>query len=398
MKEGPPHKMERIRQSPTEDAFVQDPYPFYDRLRAGGDFAFWEDYNCPVAVSHRAVMAVLKERRMGRVPLAPPDVPAHSAPFYALEAHSMLELEPPRHTRLRGLVARAFTGRRVADIAGDIGTLADELIAAFPDGPFDLLPAYAERIPVLVIARLLGVPDGISDQLLSWSHSMVAMYQAGRSRAVEEKAAQAAKEFDAYMRDRIRAKRSDPGEDLLSYLIAARDKEDRLSTDELVSTCILLLNAGHEATVHTIGNGVKTILECGPLTVDHTTLDALTEEVLRFDPPLHMFTRYVYEPIELFGQGFEPGDQIACLLASAGRDPAVWNYPNRFDVTRPVVTHTAFGAGIHFCVGAPLARLELRIALARLFAACPEIRFVETPRYAPTYHFHGLERLIVVRK
>lgn len=387
--------MQRLSQPPTELSFVQNPYPFYDRARAAGPLVFWEDYDMVMATSHEAVGTLLKDRRFGREALAPPDTPARLAPFYAVEAHSMLELEPPRHTRLRSLVMRAFTSRRIAGLAPGIEALCDRLIDAFPDGPFDLLQAFAQPLPVVVIARLLGVPEDRSSDLLTWSNAMVKMYMAGRSRADEDAAIKATKAFVGFLEDYIAKRRKDPRDDLITELIAAEEAGDRLSGAELVSSCILLLNAGHEATVHTIGNGVKSILESGHI----QTADPhhLVEEVLRFDPPLHLFTRWCYEDAELWGHTFRRGDQVGLLLGSAGHDAAWFDAPDRFDPTRTAPSHHAFGAGLHFCVGAPLARLELQIAFSQLFARCPNLRLAETPCYADIYHFHGLERLIVTR-
>lgn len=392
-----PHPtLPRFAQSPTDPAFVQDPYPFYARARAAGDLFWWEDYARPCAVSHAAVTALLRDRRLGREAPAEcaPAIPAHLEPFYAVEAHSMLELEPPRHTRLRGLVLRAFTSRRIAALAPEIEALCHGLIDAFPaDRPFDLLDAYARIVPVVIIARLLGVPETRADDLLAWSNAMVAMYQARRSRAAEDAAAAAARDFSAFIRDHAAAKRRAPADDLISTLLAAEAEGDRLSTDELVTTCILLLNAGHEATVHTLGNGIRTLLERGIREVDPATV----EEVLRHDPPLHIFTRWVYEDVTLFGHAFRRGDSIACLLAAANRDPAAYAAPDRFDPARDGPANTSFGGGIHFCVGAPLARLELLIALRVLLERCPDLALAEPPRYADVYHFHGLERLMVTR-
>ncbi len=389
--------MQRISQSPTDPGFVQNPYPFYDRARGLGDLVWWNNYAIPVATSHRAVTAILKDRRMGRAPLEPPETPPHLAPFYAIEAHSMLELEPPRHTRLRGLVLRAFTSRRIAALAPEIEALCHALIDRFPDGPFDLLPAYAQEVPVIVIARLLGVPETMTAELLSWSNAMVAMYQARRDRAVEEAAARAAEEFARFLRDYVDARRAQPADDLITHLIAAEEDGARLSTDELITTCILLLNAGHEATVHSLGNGVKAVLEAGAQDAARNTPEALVEEVLRFDPPLHLFTRWVYKDLELFGHRLARGDEVGCLLAAANRDPAVWTAPEVFDPARSPATHAAFGAGLHFCVGAPLARLEMAIGLRALFTRCPGLELADPPEYANLFHFHGLNRLTVTR-
>lgn len=390
-----------LSQSPGEPDFVQDPYPFYDRARAAGPLFFWDDYAMVASADHAVVAKLLKDRRFGReIPAETADpIPDHLTPFYDREAHSMLELEPPRHTRLRGLVVRAFTSRAIDSLSAGIRTLCHGLIDAFPaNEPFDLLEAYARPLPAMTIARLLGVPEADWRQLIHWSNAMVGMYQATRTRADEDAAVAATLAFTDYIREQITAKRQAPADDLLSRLIAVEEAGERLSTDELITTAILILNAGHEATVHTMGNGVRTLLGLPRQPVT----PALVEEVLRHDPPLHMFTRWAYEPVEMHGHRFERGDQVACLLGAANRDPAVFADPARFDATRFAAglspsLNLAFGAGIHFCVGAPLARLELRIALECLFERCPELALASPPRFADIYHFHGLEALMVTR-
>ena len=391
--------MNRFDASPTDPAFVQNPYAAYDAIRARGPLAWWPAYNMVAAFSAEAVNALLRDRRFGRE--CPPEratpTPAHLAPFYAIEAHSMLELEPPRHTRLRGLVLRAFTSRRIAGLAPEIAALSHQLIDAFPAAEVEVLDAFARKLPVIIIARLLGVPEAMAGDLLGWSNAMVAMYQAGRSRATEDAAAQAAAEFADFLRGYVEARRSRPADDLITHLIAAEEDGDTLSTDELIATCILLLNAGHEATVHTLGNGIKTLLEhamgAAELTPDRVA--GTVEEILRFDPPLHMFTRYAYADVSVFGHDFKRGDQVALMLAAANRDPAAWPDAQRFDPARPIRPNTSFGAGLHFCVGAPLARLELQIGLHTLFTRAPNLALAAPPQYGNTYHFHGLEALHV---
>jgi unspecific monooxygenase len=387
--------MQTLAQSPTDPGFVQDPYPFYARARAAGPLVWWHDYAMPMATSHDAVNTILRDRRFGREPIDPPAIPDHLAPFYAVEAHSMLELEPPRHTRLRGLVTRAFTSRQIQALAPDITALARTLAHRFePDTPFDLLDAFCRPIPVIVIARLLGVPEAMAPDLLRWSNAMVQMYQARRTRAEEDAAASASREFVAFLRGYVDARRKDPRDDLITRLIAAEEDGEKLTPDELITTCILLLNAGHEATVHTLGNGVKLCLETGARPAADPA--PLVEEVLRYDPPLHLFTRHVYEDVALFGHNFRRGDQLGLLLASAGRDAAAYHDAETFRPDRADgPTNLAFGAGLHFCVGAPLARLEMQIALPILFETCPTLRLAEAPSYANIYHFHGLERLMV---
>jgi cytochrome P450 len=389
--------MQVLQQSPTDPAFVQNPYPFYERARATGPFFRWADYNLTCSGNAAAVNAIFRDRRFGREPVDTPPIPPHLAPFYAVEAHSMLELEPPRHTRLRNLVLRAFTSRRIASLGPDIAALATELAEACPPGEFDLLTSFAQPLPVRIIARLLGVPEDMAPDLLHWSNAMVGMYMAGRTRLMEDKAVAATEAFVAFLRSYVEDRRARPADDLITQLIAAEMEGERLSTDELITTCILLLNAGHEATVHTIGNGVKTLLETGtPLDLlAPNAIEATVEEILRFDPALHMFTRWVYEDVEVMGHTFHRGDQVGLLLAAANRDPGHWDHPDRFIPTRPVKPHASFGAGLHFCVGAPLARLELQVALPILFRHHPGLRLAKASHYADVYHFHGLKSLQV---
>ncbi len=388
-----------LTQSPTDPAFVQNPYPFYERARAAGPFFLWSEYGLTCTTSAAAVGAIFRDRRFGREEpeeLRRP-IPHHLAPFYAVEAHSMLELEPPHHTRLRNLVLRAFTSRRIAAMGPEIEALCHDLADRFPEGPFDLLEHFGQPLPVTVIARLLGVPEEMGPDLLAWSNAMVGMYQAGRSRASEDAAVAATGAFVAFMRGYVEERRARPAEDLITSLIAAETEGERLTTDELIATCILLLNAGHEATVHSIGNGVKTLIgtRTPAAALAPGAVEPTVEEILRYDPPLHMFTRWAYEDIEVMGHGFARGDRVALLLAAANRDPGMWDRPDRFLPGRVAKPNTSFGAGLHFCVGAPLARLELQIALPILFARLPNLRLAAPPAYADVYHFHGLRRLMV---
>jgi unspecific monooxygenase len=296
-------------------------------------------------------------------------------------------------------VLRAFTSRRIAGLEPEIAALAEELTANFPEGPFDLLQAFAQPLPVRIIARLLGVPEEMAPDLLRWSNAMVGMYMAGRTREMEDRAVAATEAFVAFMRSYVEERRARPADDLITQLIAAEMEGEKLTTDELITTCILLLNAGHEATVHSIGNGVKTLLETGTpakaLGPEH--VEGTVEEILRYDPALHMFTRWAYEEVEVMGHSFRRGDQVGLLLAAANRDPGVWDRPDKFLPSRPVKAHASFGAGLHFCVGAPLARLELQIALPILFRHHPTLHLAAPPLYGDVYHFHGLGQLIVQR-
>ena len=382
----------RMSQSPRADAFVQDPYPFYDTLRAAGPLVHWEELDLPVAAGHAEVNALLRDRRFGRENPDPAPVPAHVEPFYAVDRLSMLDREPPVHTRLRKLVTRAFTPRTVEALAPDIISLSNMLIDDLEPG-CDLLSGFCERMPVIVICRLLGVPEERADDLLRWSHDMVAMYQIRRDRAVEDAAVAATLAFRDFLQGFLDARRRAPRDDLISALIAAEEAGESLSADELIATCILLLNAGHEATVHVLGNGIRRMLLDG-LWHPHDPA-RLTEEILRHDPPLHLFTRFAMEDVEVFGHRFARGERVGLLLAAANRDPAVWDAPSRFDPAREPGPQLAFGAGLHFCIGAPLARLEVGLALPILIERLPHLALAGTPRFTDRWHFHGLDALPV---
>ncbi|MFK7881117.1 cytochrome P450 [Roseobacter sp.] len=391
--------MQKLIQSPLDPEFVQDPYRLYARVLSDDPVRYWQDYGMMAVFGAATVHMLLRDRRLGRA--TPQDqyspAPDHLTGFERVERHSMLDMEPPKHTRLRGLVLRAFTSRRVKALAPDIHQICDDLCGAFPVGSFDLVPAFCTALPVRVIARLLGVPEEMSNELLRWSNTMVAMYQANRNHQTEVAANEAATEFSDFLSKYIDARRHTPRDDLITHLIAAEEDGEKLSRDEMIATCILLLNAGHEATVHTMGNSVKALLQTAqPASVlAPDRIAATVEELLRFDPPLHMFTRYAYEDILVNGHLLEKGRQVALILGAAGRDPARFDRPDRFDPLREPAPHAAFGGGLHFCVGAPLARLELQLGLQRLFAHAPDLSLAGTPRYANTYHFHGLGQLNV---
>jgi cytochrome P450 len=393
---------------PRDPAFYNNPYPAYAAIRAAAPVFFWEQYGFWCFAGHAEVAQLLRDRRFGRQilhvasreKLGWSEPPAHLRAFHAVERHSLLELEPPEHTRLRTLINRAFVSRQVERLAPRVAALANELIDEFIGaGEVDLIERYATPIPVIVIAELLGVPRDMSAQLLDWSHRMVAMYQFGVTRAVEDAAAAAAREFGAFLRDYARQRRAAPRDDLISQLIAAEAEGGRLSEDELIGTCILVLNAGHEATVHSLANSIKALLEKGrgaTLAFEAPQSRALAvDELLRFDAPLHMFTRYSLDDQAYAGISLKQGDRIGLMLGAANRDPRRFPEPDRLDFTRAPNPHVSFGAGIHFCVGAPLARLEMEVALPILFERLPRLCIAAPPRYRDAYHFHGLENLLV---
>lgn len=394
---------------PRDPAFFGDPARTYARMHGQAPVFFWQQYGYWCFAAHADVNALLRDKRFGRqvtqlvsrAELGWPEPPAHMASVTAFERHSLLELEPPEHTRIRSLVNAAFLNRVIEALRPRIAALASARLEALASqGAADLLEAYATPLSVLVIAGMLGVPEAMAPQLLAWSHDMVAIYQARRDEAIEHAAARATTQFAEYVRGLLLARRAhEPPNDLIGLLLAAREADAGLSEAELVSTIILLLNAGHEATVHAIGNGVKVLLEREVDThlvfADPATTAACVDELLRFDPPLHLFTRYCLEPCELHGVRFERGQRIGLLLGAANADPARFEAPQEFRPRRTPNPHLSFGAGIHFCVGAPLARLELQVALPLLFQRFPRLHLTSAPRYRDTYHFHGLEALPV---
>ena len=398
----------RLRLDPHEPRFFDNPYETYAWLHGQGGIFFWEEFGHWFFGGYDDVSRLLRDRRFGRQnPAGVPDSRgigedrSHLAAFDAVEANSMLELEPPVHTRLRTLVNRAFVSRQVERLRPRVEALANELIDGFePGAPVDLLPAFAAPLPITIIAEMLGVPVGMGPQLLDWSHEMVAMYMHGRTRETEDRANRAAREFSDFLRSFAAERRKNPGDDLLSLLLSAQEDGQKLNEGELVSSTILLLNAGHEATVHQTGNAVRSLLAQGgdprPFFATPETTVATVEECLRFDAPLHMFTRYAYEEMELAaGVVVKPGDQVGLLLGMANHDPKAFADPGNFDPGRADQKNVSFGAGIHFCIGAPLARLELQVALKVLFDRLPKLRLAEEPRYRDSWHFHGLEKLEV---
>ena len=382
----------------TDPDVVADPYPHLARLRAAAPTAWHSGLGLWLASSHEACGAVLRDRRLGRVFRArTPEVDWDT--FNWLHADSILDSEPPKHTRLRRLVAGAFGRGHVARLAPRIEELAAGLLARLSDaGEFDVIEGYAEPLPVLVIAELLGVPESDRGLLRPWSQDIVKMYEVDRTPEQEAQAQQASAEFSAYL-DQLAVDRvANPGEDLLTDLVQARDGSDRLSARELVATAVLLLNAGHEASVNGFGNGLHSWLQSTPRPVvdveDDAAVARLAEEFLRHDSPLHLFERTAKEPAEVAGIRLEPGEKVAALLGAANRDPAVFPDPDRFDPRRDPNPHLAFGAGIHFCIGAPLARLELQIALRTLLRRHPDLELVRA-RHRPTFVLRGFEQLVV---
>ena len=391
--------MQLISQNPTNNDFIQNPYKFYKNFISDDCLYFWQEYNMPAVFDYAGQEILFKDKRFGREKLKDHSnvQERHLNMFNHVETNSMLELEPPKHTRLRGLVLRAFTTRKINTLQNEIALLSHELLDDLKVENVDILKEFATLLPVIVIARLLGVPESMAKDLLGWSNDMVMMYQARRTKELEIKANSSTKEFVSFMEKYIEEKRFDPKDDLISHLISAEEEGDKLSKDELISTCILLLNAGHEATVHTLGNGIKTIIEYGKEKkyLLPEFISATVEEILRYDPPLHIFTRYAYEDVHFRNHKFKRGDQVALVIGAAGRDEKIWNSAHSFNPFRSTKKNLSFGSGIHFCVGAPLARLELVTALPIIFDKFPNIKLLDEPLYSNLYHFHGLRELNV---
>lgn len=365
---------------------------------------FWQDYGHWVFGGLEKVNTLFRDKRLGRQilhrttrqALGWPEPSDHTVDFDAIDAHSLLELEPPDHTRLRGLINRAFISRNVETLGPAIAAEATAAMDSF-NTDVDLLAAFAEPVAANTIARMLGIDQAHVPDLLAWSHAMVAMYAYGRDRAVEDQANSAARQFTAFVRTQIAERRTNPGTDLLSHLINAHEADDRLSEAEIISTTILLLNAGHEATVHAMGNGLATLFGLPAQQRVHALANpvAMTEEILRHTPPLHMFTRYVLEDCQIDGVQLKQGDVVGLHLGLANRDPRAMPDPDAFNVDRQPVKQVAFGAGIHFCIGHTLARLEMATAIPMLLERFPHIHLAEPPHFKNAYHFHGFEQLAV---
>jgi cytochrome P450 len=399
--------------TPRSPSFVVDPYPAYDELRAAGRALYHEPTRQWLIPHHEDVSALLRDRRLGRTYLhrfghedfgrTPP--PPELEPFTVLNDNGLLDLEAPAHTRIRRLVAKAFTPRRVEALAPVVQRLADELVAGlYADGGGDLHARVAEPLPVAVIAEMLGIPPADRAQLRPWSAGMTAMYELNPGPDAARAAVTASEEFSGYLRELIAARRSDPGEDLISALIAVHDGGDVLSEQEMVSTCALLLNAGHEATVNTTALGwLQLFRHPGQLRLlrdgrdDPRRLADGVEEILRYDTPLQLFERWVLDDIEVGGTVIPRGSEVALLFGSANRDPARFRDPHRLDVTRPAADnkHVSFGAGIHYCLGAPLARLELAASFGAFLRDAPGMTLAAEPVWRPNYVIRGLQELVV---
>jgi len=384
--------------------FLADPYPELSHLRAEGKPVWHDELGIFLAARYDDANAVMRNKSLGRIfkPRAPE---ADWSEFNWLHSDSILDSEPPKHTRLRSLISKAFNRGKIDGMRPAIerltGVLLDEVAAKIErDGEFDLIADFAEPLPVRIIADLLGFPDEDEHLLRPWSQSIVKMYEVAPSEEAQADARQAAHEFAEYVRALMIERRVNPGADLISDLVAVEEQGEKLNAQELIATCVLLLNAGHEASVNGFGNGAVAafqrpdqlaLLTERPREIANTAVD----EFLRFDAPLHLFERTATADTEVGGVVIREGQKIAALLGSANRDKTVFEHPTEMDLTRDPNPHIGFGAGIHFCIGAPLARMEMSVSLPALFERFGSMRLAAEPIRRPGFVLRGYDAIRV---
>lgn len=370
---------------------VADPYPFFDEERARHPVAWSERAGMWLAFDHASVSAAQRDRRLGRiwtdrvVDGRPTD---YLEPFNLLHRNQMMENEPPEHTRLRRPVAKAFARGHIDRLRPRVRELAQELLDQVdPDG-FDVIGDFAEPLPVLVISELLGVPSSYAPDLRRWSQAIVRMYEPSPSETVVSEALAAAIDFTGLVREIADERRRTPADDLITDLVGTD-----LSHDEIIAAGVLLLNAGHEASVNAFGNGLTAMLQRGLRPGPDVAVTV--EEMLRFDAAGALFERTASEAVEVGGVMVEAGQKIAMLLGSANRDPAVFEQPGEFRVDRDPNPHVAFGVGVHYCIGAPLARMELAESVGLLFSRMPDLGLAGEPESRGTFVLRGYHRVPV---
>jgi cytochrome P450 len=388
----------------SDPAFVENPYPALKELRQVGKPVWHEEVGMFLAARHVDANAVLRTKTLGRI-FTPKEPENQWNEFNWLHSDSLLDSEPPKHTRLRSLVGKAFSRSRIEALRPEVERFANLLLDEAENklsstGHFDLIADYAEPLPVKVIAALLGFPDEDEHLLRPWSQSIVKMYEVSPSIEAQAEAQQAAHEFAEYVRDLMNKRKAQPSSDLISELATVEEAGEKLNAQELIATCVLLLNAGHEASVNGFGNGMVAtferedqleLLRKGPRAIADTAI----EEFLRFDAPLHLFERTATADTEIGGVTVKTGQKIASLLGSANRDETVFERADELDLTREQNPHIGFGAGIHFCLGAPLSRIEMSVSLPLLFERFPDLSLKETPKRRPTFVLRGYETILV---
>ncbi len=394
--------------APDDLGFIADPYPVYTQMREQTPIWYHEPTDHWLVSRFADVNALLRDRRFGRTyhhvathtEMGRPEEPDWHGPFWHLIRSGILDMEPPDHTRVRALVSKAFTPRMVEGMRDRIQRMMDGLVDGVAGGgEFDLISTLAEPLPVAVIAELLGVPHEERGLLRPWSADICGMYELQPSEETARTAVRACVEFSDYLRKLSRERRAAPRDDLISALAQVLDEGERLTEDELIGTCVLLLNAGHEATVNVTGNGWWSLFrnpdQLARLRGDATLVPRAIEELMRWDTPLQMFERWVLEDSEICGAAVPKGAELGLLFGSANRDPAVFDRPDDLDVGRDPNPHVSFGAGVHFCLGAPLARLELETSFSTMLRRLPALHLVAEPSWKPNYIIRGLRELRV---
>lgn len=372
--------------------FIADPYPEFARLRREAAMAWHEPSQMWLVFTHQACNAVLRDRRLGRI--WNDRQPAERfEPFNLLHRNQMMEHEPPEHSRLRRKVSTAFARGHINRMRPRVTALGQQLLRQVDGRDFDVLKDFAEPLPVLVIAELLGAPAADFALLRGWSQATVRMYEPTVVADVEDAALEASRQFAEYLRSLIAVRRADLGDDLLSDLLRPQPGVDGLTDDEVVASSILLLNAGHEASVNVFGNGLVALLRAPEqqqrLTSGEVAPELAVEEMLRYDSALQLFERTATADVEVTGVQVSAGARAAVLLGSANRDDTVFARPDVLDIGRDPNPHLAFGAGVHFCLGAPLARMELAESLRLLVAGFPTLSLAGEPRRRPTFVLRG---------
>jgi len=398
--------------NPLSQEFQSNPYAFYHMLQENAPVLHWPTWNMWFLSTYEDCASLLRDNRVGREwrnILTPdeialrPEPPDRQRPLFEMQRNWMLFRDPPAHSRLRGLVHKAFTPRIIEHLRGYVQDLTNQLLdAAQAKGGMEVISEFAFLLPVTVIAELVGVPANDRTLFRGWSRDLAGTLELTEASEVYDRGADATQEFAAYLRTLIAQRRESPQDDLLTALIAAEQAGDTLTEEELVATVILLLVAGHETTVNLIGNGILALLrhpdQFARLHADPTLARGAVEEILRYDSPVQLTSRTIFEDgVEFGGKRIPPKTEVAALLGAANRDARVFADPDRFDITRAEAgKHIAFGNGIHFCLGAPLARLEGEIALRTVAERFPKLALTqETPVYRPSFVLHGLEHLTV---
>ncbi|TYS58659.1 cytochrome P450 [Sutcliffiella horikoshii] len=386
--------------------FIENPYEMFKQANEINPIQWVSFFNVNgwLITGYKEVEAVLKDtrfikeiRNLVQEENMPP-IPQTLVPVVMLNRNMMLFRDAPNHTRLRGLVTKAFTPRMTERLRPTIVEMANYLLDARKGKmEHELIRDFAYSLPVMVITELIGVPKEDRERFRVWSDSFVKFIDFNTTQADLEAVAPSLEKADYYMRNLIAVKRVNPGEDLLSGLISVSDSGDKLNEDELVATCLLLLIAGHETTVNLITNGYHLLLkhrdEMKKLIDDPSLIGNAVEEILRFDPPVLLTSRWVGEDMELGGQQLKKAQTAIIALAAANRDPNIHESPDVFNVSRGNVKHLSFASGPHFCLGAPLARLETVIALEVLLKRVQDVKLLEEPVRRNNIVFRGFETL-----